>query len=465
MSPQPTMVMPMGILLLLLLVVTAAVAGAVVLIARGRAWRWVAAGVLAVLALPVLALFFVRFAGSSRAPVAVAPSPGPYPVRVMTTPAEGHGDLHRAYEDVVQSYTFAGSQHVAVEAEAHAEGHAEGHAEPVAVEAEDHGTTPELETRRMPPPASLAPAGPAQWLKSLNQQDVAQEPHTSTETLYKFVADRVTTSVDTVSEPGSPRRVVADKVTSELTNWLVHRINASADGTVPAQQPANETWVRLAWRGRAERKVTWWPTPLAKGTLEARIAGPKGTAVVTAKLDEKPWLYNPPERSPHAEYAVVVSEQPEASAAQALQSVRRQATLTLYPRVQAELMAMTEGGRVSDATLKQHVRAAAQSNRGVVDECVVRVDRPYGPVWYAAQLRELAPHVLQPVAAGAVGATQEHRQTFAGMIAGLGGMVLVLGVLYLALNALTRGYFRGRLRAATVVVALVAGAAVLVLMA
>jgi hypothetical protein len=322
--------------------------------------------------------------------------------------------------------------------------------------------------------AGAAAPLPDPWARMIGSS-LEVDPHPSLDTLQAFVIERVKAQCEKLGGPptdDNPRRLNADaKVSHDFATLLAHAIGAHEVGAIPKPgqkadpRPDAETWVELKWENNAVRTPSWSRRPLLKGKLVARVTGPKGSAVVSGNVDEKPWLYELPGGAGGRQYVIAVSHAPAASGGHAVQSARRNAEALLYPHVRSQLAQLPGGSRVPDSVVLEKVKWAAMVDAGVMDSCVVRVDRPYGAVYYAAQLRDVSQGQMRSVAASTLGASAERRQTFAGMIAGLGGMVLVLGVLYLALNALTRGYFRGRLRAATIVVALVAGAAVLVLMA
>jgi hypothetical protein len=224
----------------------------------------------------------------------------------------------------------------------------------------------------------------------------------------------------------------------------------------PATRPDGVVVTLSADALRTTRPV-WWPTEMRGGTLRADVAGPGGSVTVMAEFDEKPWL-----RSTHSGYTMGASTDPESTENAARGQARASAINRLTPAVRARLMEL-RGSDVSGDAVRRHVEAAVNARRGLVDETLVRVDRPYGGVYYAAQLYDFRPPAIDPIAWGAINETRHEQRSWAGMTVALGGMLAVLGVLYAALNALTRGYFRAHLGAALAVV-LALGVVVIVLL-
>ena len=313
----------------------------------------------------------------------------------------------------------------------------------------------------------------ATWVDALAKEGANVTPHTSMRSAGHFLAERVADAVGKVGGGGEPVALdardvdpdVAHPIRAKLPRRLdtaVERDTSPADGTAttPTASPAAETTrVVLSWDGRkSTKKATWWPTPMVTGRIRADVTGPGGSAVVIAEVAEKPWL-----RDHHSGYVVSAANGPNSSEDFARQHARRDAVARMVPAVRARLATMGHGADVSELAVRRHVEAAVMTRRNLLDEAVVRVDRPYGAVYYAAELHDAGPHAVEAIAGEVLGEARATRQSWAGMALALGGMLAVLGVLYLALNALTRGYFRAHLGAA-LAVTLVLGAVVIVLL-
>jgi hypothetical protein len=317
-------------------------------------------------------------------------------------------------------------------------------------------------------PPNLIPLGQNEWTQSFDTDpQVSREPHTSMKTFTRYLAARIEAKAqDVMSVPGSPVRIFApDDSAAPLVNAMRPYLSlglVNVKTARPETRPSEETWVEVRWENKSERSASWWPTPLQGGKAVATITGPKGTAKAVATLDEKPWLETPPSTVGRSDYLVFTSGQPVASKELAVESLRRQAIEQMTGMIVARGAALPSGApSLADA------RAQATSlfwGIPYVDRAVVGLDRPYGRVWFAADLYHVSPDEFTHRAMAARSVVVERHRTWAGMMFGVGGMVLVLALLYAALNALTRGYFRGHLRAAVVVVAAVAIAAVLLMM-
>jgi hypothetical protein len=329
------------------------------------------------------------------------------------------------------------------------------------------------------PDSSLYVRGPTRWVQDAEDAAAPRLPHTSMRTLEAFVVDRLTWTARDLG-PALPVSVSGggDESLAPLAEALRRRLAPGKDwsqllaAAKPEVDPADEagrrgTAIELSWRERQEVAVPWWPTPIRRGAVRAKVVGPKGSVTVIAELDEKPWLETAPAEAGRPTYAVVSTDVPAISARDAEAELRQRRIELLVAQLDARVQAMPGGDRVPRDDL---YRRATMYLVGVppLDRAVVRVDRN-GPRWYAAELIEVVPGMVEATAHGAVEAAVQARaartRTVAGTVVALPGMLLVLGGVYLGLNALTRGYFRGHLRAAALAaVAVVAAAAVVLLM-
>ena len=318
-----------------------------------------------------------------------------------------------------------------------------------------------------------APRGPGHWLADVADAATPREPHTSAETLEAYVAERAAAEVEKVGD-GVEIRVLGTGVSPVTLRRVTNRLQESRHTVIAPDQhppleperperPDGETWVTIRWDAGTETSVPWWPGPVRRGTLVADIAGPKGTATLSAELDEKPWLETDPAEVGHPGLTVV-STAPLASMEEAQAVVRQKAIDTLVEQLEVRARSTPQAGRVShDDARRQAEWAVAEG--AVVDEAVVRVDRPYGPVWYGAGLVDSRSERVAPLAAAVVHSGEVRTRTIAATLVAFPGMLLVLGVVYLGLNAVTRGYFRTHLRVAAVAVVAVAVAVMLVVLA
>lgn len=313
-------------------------------------------------------------------------------------------------------------------------------------------------------PATSAPLG-ATWLATLDD-DTPCDPHTSRETFMAFVAARVEEAVERVSGStfNGARYVLSADVPADVANAVSKRIHAlPPHDRLPRERGQDDTLVLLEWRNASTTTQPWWPTPMTRGTLVASVTGPKGSANVKAVLDEKPWLGASPAELGRLKLVVAGSTGPQGSEAFARRSLRDAAVEQLTSRGMSQLSATPGAGPVSPDTVRR--QAEAEVDRGIaIDEAVIRMDRPYGPVWYAAQLLE-APMTSTRITQASIDTTRYERRTWASLLLALAGMMGVLAVVYAGLNALTRGYYRKHLLALVVMVLLVGGGVIVLFLA
>jgi hypothetical protein len=134
-----------------------------------------------------------------------------------------------------------------------------------------------------------------------------------------------------------------------------------------------------------------------------------------------------------------------------------QAAERLLPYVEPRV-ASSAGFRMAAPNLRQFLHDSVISGRYnlVKDEYLEQTVRPYADIWRCTLLIDASPANIDRLAAdyraAAAVTARQHAMTF-GSLAGLCG---VLVLLYLFLNAVTRGYYAWKLRAAALMLAIVA---------
>jgi hypothetical protein len=104
-------------------------------------------------------------------------------------------------------------------------------------------------------------------------------------------------------------------------------------------------------------------------------------------------------------------------------------------------------------------RLVSPSGRFVVDRYTDHTQKQYGTLWSHAVLVEVSQPRLTGVAMEYNAMARERQIAPGRMIASIGGLAALIVLTYAGVNAWTKGYFRGRLRAGAVV-AMIAGASV-----
>ena len=256
--------------------------------------------------------------------------------------------------------------------------------------------------------------------------------------------------------PAEHLRLAGEAIAKHLPGTRYTLANASAsDGAVTLE-------VELKELGRSP--VAWQSAPAAHGTVSLTVIAGGARQSFSARYQDKPWAddfaaftnANPGRRWVVGRTGRPWGSQPEASA-DALAS----AAEALVPLVRGRLKASRRKAAPDDARLRQMILKELQTQRLVADRFAQRFARPYGDVWGEAVLVDAAPDKVKTVADAFAHESRELKTRRARAFAAGGGLVALLAVLYLCLNAFTRGYFTWRLRAVTVALA-VAGILVLV---
>ncbi len=105
--------------------------------------------------------------------------------------------------------------------------------------------------------------------------------------------------------------------------------------------------------------------------------------------------------------------------------------------------------------LRSRIRAELNSGNLVTDRFIQRFRRPYGDVWQQWVLVDASPAKLRSVVRSAQADVRARRETWFWRVGSLMGVVCVVFVVYLFLNAATKGYYVWSLRLVAVILAFV----------
>jgi hypothetical protein len=103
--------------------------------------------------------------------------------------------------------------------------------------------------------------------------------------------------------------------------------------------------------------------------------------------------------------------------------------------------------RLERQQLEQRITAELQSGRLIEDRSLSVRHRPYGDIWWGAVLVDASPDRLRPIGIEYSRMLIDRRLSRARQLAAIAGMAAAIVFIYAVLNAVTKGYFRGRLRA------------------
>lgn len=131
---------------------------------------------------------------------------------------------------------------------------------------------------------------------------------------------------------------------------------------------------------------------------------------------------------------------------EAADQARRDAATQLRNTLRANLPDALFKGE-ADTWIKSRVSRDLALGSLIVDRSTSRIHRPYGDIWSAAVLVDASPDRLAPIArdydAWRTGRTATVTHTGFSLV----GLSLAILAIYTVMNVLTKGYFRGRLRA------------------
>jgi hypothetical protein len=206
------------------------------------------------------------------------------------------------------------------------------------------------------------------------------------------------------------------------------------------------------------------------GHVIVNAVGKDLALTASAKFVDKPWaddwtLFKNANSSKR--YLIASSPEPCASEQEAIDSARDQAVELLFPIVNATMSANAAQSsdviRVSKAWIRDRIKYSVQSNASkvlVADQFVQRFERPYGDVWQASILLDASQPNIQLLNQSYNRTATVQYSNKAKTWSAMGGIAIVIGLLYAFINAVTRGYFMWRLRAFAILAA-IAGVLVL----
>ena len=153
---------------------------------------------------------------------------------------------------------------------------------------------------------------------------------------------------------------------------------------------------------------------------------------------------------PDRQFVVGRCGRPCLSEVEARESAHRSAAEQMEALVASRLHA----GRLEHGWLDQQISRDVSDGRFDADRLAEQFDRPYGKVWTESVLLDVSPDRLDPAVAQYQPELNAQRAHAARNLTASGVLIGVASAAYLLLNALTQGYFTGRLRLATAAFAL-----------
>ena len=248
--------------------------------------------------------------------------------------------------------------------------------------------------------------------------------------------------------PQPPKRIVIvegnDGIDIVLLEQLRHGLEfilPDVDIVIASEAPEGQVWISLQLKDVESRQIK---TPEirngdvvhlsqllqagSRGILQAVIQTPDNKFSKQVEFDRCQWLYDTDKFQSSAighRWAVIASKETAVTKEQALEQVAEAARQYLAEQVGLQ-------------NVQQH---DLRDYGFIVDEYTQRLQGLSGPIWRAAVLLELSPERLRMLGRDRTAVIRNVRKTWAYHIFSLVGMILLIGVLSMLVNALTKGYY------------------------
>lgn len=224
--------------------------------------------------------------------------------------------------------------------------------------------------------------------------------------------------------------------------------------------------VEMEDSGTNQKVGTPQPEPWS-GSVRIRVTGRSGIWIGEARFIDKPWfdsLARFISQNPGKHYVLAQSPTPLTTSSQAEQEALRDAARKLAPYVSARLRGDSlslwpRTPSADQARLEQMI--LAELPKYVIDRFVQSFSRPYGQVWRQALLVDASDKTIASLASACERQIRSDRRSWIATLASIVALVVVICLVYVFLNVMTRGYYTGMLRAAAAGMALFGIAATL----
>lgn len=212
-------------------------------------------------------------------------------------------------------------------------------------------------------------------------------------------------------------------------------------------------WVRLAFEDVKTDPAKWSDKDVSSGKVTLTVKGPSGLSKSEVLFSEKPWIENFSEylsRNPDRQLLLVRSSDSCTSSIQA-----HQQTLNDACRRITEIL---RGMQADPSILPTNFDVTENdiSSAGlVIDRFTQRFSGMAGPIWRQALLVDTSASKLEELANKKINISSVKRETWGKMAITLLGMFALICLVYVFLNAATRGYYVWALRIAVAVLMVV----------
>ena len=218
---------------------------------------------------------------------------------------------------------------------------------------------------------------------------------------------------------------------------------------------ANEVAVRLDLVNVETEESPWSGTKVSSGEYQAIVLGKgKEAEAVVARYVDKPWAGRSghitlDHGQPGHQFMVVKSEDTCLSEAEANSQAMGKACGEITELLAIKRMVKRPAGMRGMKITPDDI---LQANM-VVDRFVQSLDGSAGKIWRQATLIDVTPKILGMLADRKLAQMRVVRVTWAKMLGSIAGLIALIVVVYLFLNAATKGYYAWSLRIVGVVLA------------
>jgi hypothetical protein len=238
----------------------------------------------------------------------------------------------------------------------------------------------------------------------------------------------------------------------------------------PPEGKAGELGIAICFNGCVG--VVWDISADHSGEAVLIVRGPGGTSKAEAAYVRKPWADNfsvyLARQSADRRWILVSSPGPCTSANEAQKKAYEEAARRLAPLVRQAMDRISSGSNLNGQELAGRIEPELQRRGLVQDQFLQRFHRPYGDVWKESLLIGAHPGVVETLAQDLSWnqnrIVQARRSSWARTGLSIAGLVVLICMVYLFLNAVTRGYYVRPLRTAAAIVGLLILAGALLLL-
>lgn len=192
------------------------------------------------------------------------------------------------------------------------------------------------------------------------------------------------------------------------------------------------------------------------GKLEATVETGKGKYYKGVSYDYRPWLWDRQvflSNAPNKNWMVVASDETATSRQGARYQAMNQAAAAVFHRIQDTHLPLRRNFILKHEFIEQHGL--------IVEEYSQKLQGMAGPIWRYAVLLDVSPQRLQSLIFAKTEVVRVQRKTWLRLFVSLGGMILLVCVVYAIANAATKGYYSMVLAVSAVTAAVILGLIIL----